>query len=203
MIQISKENRAAYVMFERKAEEDRAATEAHGRYMTKDVDYAILTPIGSKDRIPREVKSWFKDLEQKAREERIPREWVQQYKAAYEAWLKGEEVPLNGTPIKEWSVLKPSERQRILGATIYTVEDLAQINDEAAKSIGMGAFELRTKAQKWLAAAESTGVVVTENSDLRGQINQLKRENVQLLEQNEQLKSENESFAAKLALTEA
>lgn len=193
-----REDRPSYVVFERQPVEDRDRSLAEGRYMTKDVDFAIITPIGSKDRIPREVSSWLSNMEQQVREERMPRQWYQQYKDAYEAWKRGEEVPLNGTPIKGWSLIGPAQQKNILGANVRTVEDLAQANDEALLRIGMGAVELKMQAQTWLKTAKDVGSVVKSNTVLEARITTLERDNKSLRTQNDELRSENALLVARL-----
>lgn len=184
-----REERPSYVTFERKQIEDRARSVAEGRYIAQDVDFAIITPIGSKDRIPRQVDDWLKQLEQQAREGRIPQQWVGQYKSAYEAWKRGEEPPLAGTPIKGWALLSPAQQANVIGANILTVEDLAQANDEAQRRIGMGSLELRDKAIAWLKAAKDLGPVTQENAAMRVELRTL-QEQVNRLEQLNKQQSE-------------
>lgn len=191
-----KEQRPSYVVFERRPVEDRAASLQNGRFMTKDVDFAIITPIGSKDRISREVTEWFTALEQNVREERIPANWLPQYRAAYDAWKKGEEIPLNGTPIKGWTVLSPSQQANVIGADIRTVEDLAQVSDEAMRRIGMGALELRDKAQAWLKAAAGPGIAAQEVSSLKAKNRQLEMQVKNLEETIQDLKNELQALTA-------
>lgn len=197
-----REQRPSYVVFERRAIEDRAASMANGRYMTKDEDFAVITPIGSKDRIPRLVKEWFINLDQQVQEDRLPAAWRDQYKAAYAAWKRGEEVPLSGTPIKGWAVLSPSQQQNILGADIRTVEDLAQANDEAMKRIGMGALELKEKAQAWLKSAGSAGVVAQESAGLKAKNRAQETHILSLTQQIADLKLELETLSSQLASRE-
>lgn len=66
------EARPPYVMFETRAVEDRAASLEKGHYVTRDVDYAIITPMGSKDRTERVIKEWFDQLQQQVAEGRFP-----------------------------------------------------------------------------------------------------------------------------------
>jgi hypothetical protein len=195
-----REQRPSYVVFERKGVEDRAASLAQGRYMEKNIDFAIITPIGSKDRIPREVNDWFKTLDQQAREERIPKEWPTQYRAAYEAWKRGEEIPLQGTPVKGWAVLSPAQQANVISANVLTVEDLAQINDEGIKRIGMGALELRDKAIAWLKSAAGHGVATQENAALHARIRQLEANTEVLVGQVRDLRAENESLMKELSI---
>lgn len=169
-----RQERPPYVTFERKPQEDRNATISQGRYMTRDVDFAIITPIGSKDRIPKQVDDWFKELEVMVQEERMPAAWLDQWRQAYAAWKRGEELPVNGTPIKGWQMLSPSQQANVIGANILTVEDLAQATAEAQQRIGMGAIELKQKAEAWLKAASGPGALAAENAALRGENARLK-----------------------------
>lgn len=196
-----KESRPSYVNFERRPIEDRNASIAQGRYMTKDVDFVVITPIGSKDRIPRQIDEWFTQLDQQVREERIPLDWAQQYKRAYEAWKTGQEIPLNGTPIKGWGLLSPAQQANVLGADIRTVEDLAQMSDEAMKRIGMGALELREKAQAWLRSAGSQGKMAQEAAGNQAKIRQLEKQIESLTSQNADMKLELETLSTSLKAT--
>lgn len=164
-----------------------------------DVDFVIITPIGSKDRIPRRVSEWFTQLDQQVTEERVRPSHVQQYKDAYAAWKRGEEIPLAGTPIKGWPVLSPAQQQNILGADIRTVEDLAQVNDEAMKRMGMGSLELKEKAQAWLKQASGPGVVAQEVGALKAENRQLRSQVDSLTRQIGDMKLEMETLGAQLA----
>jgi hypothetical protein len=186
-----REQRPSYVRFEKRAVEDRVASMALGHYMTKDVDFAIITPIGSKDMIPREAEGWLASLEQQAREERIPKQWVVQYKEAYAAWKRGEELPVSGTAVKGWPVLSPAQQANVIAANVRTVEDLAQANDEAMRRIGMGGVEMKQKAEAWLKAAKNLGGVTQEISALKQENITLKATLKQLEEQNQSLRQEN------------
>jgi len=110
------------------------------------------------------------------REERIPLKWAQEYKESYTAWKRGEEIPLNGTPIKGWSVLSPSQQANVIAANVRTVEDLAQANGEAVARIGMGGMELRQKAEAWIKAAKDVGITVQENIALKAKVSTLEEQ---------------------------
>ena len=159
--------RPPYVSFETKAIEDRAASIDAGYYKTMDVDYALITPQGSKDRIERNVADWFANMEQQVAEGRFPREWLSAFKESHKAWKEGREMPLNGTPILTWPVLSPSQSKAVIDARIRTVEDLASANEEAISRIGMGGRSLKDKAVSWLSAASGNGKVTEELSALR------------------------------------
>lgn len=183
-----KDARPSYVKFERKAVEDRTASLAAGHYVAKDVDFAVITPQGSKDKIERVVADWFVQMQQQVKEGRLPEDWFQQYKAAYGYWQKGQEPPLNGTPIRGWTVLSPAIQENVIHANILTVEDLAQINDEAVRRIGMGALDCKEKAIAWLKAAAGPGKLTQEMAALQVRMNELASTNERLLTDNKEMK---------------
>lgn len=186
-------DRPAYVRFETRAVEDRAASIAAGGMKTKDVDYVVITPVGTKDEIPRVVSEWLSHLKVQVQQERLPDEHRVHYNKCYEAWKAGQELPVEGTPLRIWPVISPSQLANCLSANVRTVEDLASMNGEAATRIGMGAVELKQKAEAWLKGAKDIGVVVqmnsaltTENARLKGEVAGLQKK---LDEANAALKS--------------
>lgn len=162
-----KEDRPSYVRFEKRPVEDRALSIANGHFTTSDVDFAVITPHGTSDEIPRVVKDWFTYLDQSAREDRIPKKFVDYYKECYEHYLKGEETPLQGTPIKDWPPLSPAQRTNLIAVRVYTVEDLAAANEATLGLMGMGARELQQKAENWLKSSTDLGKITEEISALQ------------------------------------
>lgn len=170
------EARPPYVRFERRAEEDRAASLAAGHYVAVDVDYALITPMGSKDTIERRVLEWLPQLEQQVREERFRSSWLSAYRESYAAWKEGREIPVEGTPIMSWPALSPAQVQGVLNARVRTVEDLASANEETLQRLGMGGRALKQRAVEWLAASKDVGKIAeraaaleTANADLTAQ----------------------------------
>lgn len=181
------EARAPFVMFETRAVEDRAATLSNGRYTTRDVDYVLITPAGSKDQIERVVEEWFAQLERDAKNGRYNPEWLNRYKAGYREWKAGNELPLDGTPIKTWTVISPAQRANLITWKVMTVEDLAACNEDVIMRLGMGGRTLKKLAQDWLTSAKDVGQVALQlnslqqqNEDLRAQIANLQAKNTQL-----------------------
>lgn len=145
-------DRPPYVQFERREIEDRNATEAAGAYRGKDIAFAIITPMGSKDRYEQIAEEWFVKLEQQVREGRFPPEWLGAYKTAYAAWKEGLELPVDGTPIRNWPLLSPAQVRLLTDLRVRAVEDLAAANEELMMRLGMGGRALKAKAVEFLAA---------------------------------------------------
>lgn len=184
---LGRKDRPAYVRFERIAVEDVAATKAKGHYISKDIDYAFITPPYSKDVFKKKAAEWFSDLKSDINNGRLPEEWRDNYLKQYEAWKKGEELPLNGTPIKGWGVISPAQQETLIRMNILTVEDLRAINDEGIKRIGMGALDLKNKAAAWLDQLNDKGPLTIKVASLEADINNLKISNETLVRQNQEL----------------
>lgn len=169
------QDRPPYVTFEQRAVEDRAATEEAGHYVARDVIYAIITPMGSKDKIEKVAEEWFKQLRQQVQEGRFLLEWLKGYELAYGDFKEGRETPLNGTPILGWNVVSPALQKTIVdGAGIRTVEDLAVANESAIMLLGIGGRGLKQKAQAWLDSSKDTGTITLELEKLRQGMEELK-----------------------------
>jgi len=179
MVQAAEE-RPPFVCFEVRAIEDRDATIAAGHYVTKDVDYALVTPRGSKDRVERIVAEWFPMLRQEAANGRFPLPWVTAIESGYADWKAGRETPIVGTAIKNWPVISPSQVIMMQQLGIRSVEDLASANEELITRIGMGGRALVQQAVSWLASSTDIGKVTAEISSLKVVNESLLRENTEL-----------------------
>lgn len=166
-----REERPAYVVFEARPVTDKKASLEAGMNVSVDQDWALVTPPYSKDRVEQKVATWFNNLAFNAKNGRIPQAWVEMYQKQYDAWKEGQEIPLNGTPVKNWAIPSPAQTKNLLAAGMKTVEDLALCNDEGLRRLGMGGIELRNKAKAFLASASS---VVEENAALKTEVGQLK-----------------------------
>lgn len=185
-----------YVVFEAAVEEDREASLAAGYYIPRDVDFAVITPAGSKDRIPKRVDEWFAMLSEQSREGRFPSNWLSAYREAYRAWKEGRELPISGTPIRNWPIPTPSQRKLCEDAHVQTVEQLASANEETIALLGMGGRALCQRAKDYLEAKGDAGKLSAEMEILRRNNEDLKATNVELSEKLKKLSSQMEDLLA-------
>jgi hypothetical protein len=195
-----RDDRPAYVRFERVAVEDVAATLAAGHYVAKDVDMALITPPYSKDVMKYKVKAWFDILEQDVRNNRMPQAWLDRYKEAYAAFQKGQDIPLTGSPIKGWGLISPAQQETLIKMSVLTVEDLAAMNDEGIKRVGMGAIDLKNKAKAWLLQLKDTGALVLQMADLQ---KKFANQEATIVTQNEKIETMKRELAFHSATGEA
>lgn len=163
------DDRPPYVEWRRVPVEDREASLLAGRYVAKDVDIAVVMRPGSRDTVEKDVQTFFSDWDARVRNKQCPPEWPRAWRQSYEAWKAGEELPVNGTPIKGWALLSPAQQQNLIAAKVLTVEDLAALPDQELQVVGVGATGIREQARSWLKAADQ-GKLAAENADLRQKV---------------------------------
>lgn len=187
--------RPPYVTYELRAVEDRSAS-MEGRMAFKDVAYALITPMGSKDRFERVVSEWFVQLEKDVQNGRFNPGWLRNFRAQFHAWQNDQEAPIDGTPLKMWPLATPGQIKSMTDLRLRSVEDLAAANEEVIHRLGMGGRTLVQKARDFLEASKSSvpleelSRVKAENETLRTDIGELRGQVKDLLAVVGQLKPE-------------
>jgi hypothetical protein len=78
---------------------------------------------------------------------------------AYEAWKKGEETPLNGTPLFAWAGVPREMIEQLKKVNIFTVEDLADFPDHNVSKVPIPALrEWRARARAYREAQSTSDV---------------------------------------------
>lgn len=143
--------RPPYVEFEVRPVEDRNASIREGRYIAKDVIFALVTPSGSKDRVERIATEWLAHIAEEARKGRFNQSWVDYYQSGYQRFKEGQEIPEFGTALRQWPGISPAQLKMLTDINIRTVEDLASATEEAVSHMGMGSRALIQRAKEFLA----------------------------------------------------
>jgi hypothetical protein len=171
------DNDRPYVTFSTVTEEDHRASREQGKVVLRDVHYAHVTGKGGKDTTKHKLPGWWDLLGPQVASGRLKPEWVELWKRGFEKYLEGKEVPAEGTPILGWGLIPGSMQETIIRANIRTVEDLATAPADALSRIGMGAVELKRRAEAWVAQhkdkeglAVKMAAVQQENDGLKDQL---------------------------------
>lgn len=164
--------------FYKEAVEDKVATKEQGRAVFKDQEFIEIRTAGNpKNAVVSKVKDEHK----------------QRFAAAYEAFKRGEEAPVEGMPIEEWGVITRSRAQELKAAEIRTVEALAELPDSRIKVLGPGGRELMKKAKAFLdvsADKKAAMKYATENEKLKEEVTLLKGQLEEMNKAIEQLKGD-------------
>lgn len=150
------------------------ASEKEGRPIFEDREFVSIIPIGDpKTVVVREASTNDR--------ERFPEEYAQ--------FKKGEAARPTGTLLSEWPPLRPAQIKMLEYLNIFTVEQLAEIDDLAKQRIGMGANELVILAKAFVAKAKDNAIpqaLAAENARMKDEMAQLR---AQMAEMAEMIKS--------------
>jgi len=163
----SRNGKPAYIQFHTEARQLIAESKAQGRYVARDVDMVTVRQIGATDSVVFKVEQWLEQNRIDVQGGRLDPGHAAKYEESYKRWKAGQEMPVDGTPIKTWPVISPAQVEVLLRSGIRTVEDLSDLNDEGLRKIGMGAVEMKQKAKAWMLASQDKGKLTQEMATLQ------------------------------------
>ena len=132
------QDKTLLVKFYYKNVQDKTASKREGRPIYREKEYIDIKLPGSRDGAARPASPADKH----------------RFQAHYEAFKARIEMPVSGTPLKEWPMITGSLVEEMSFMNIKTVEQLAELNDALAGRF-MGAMGLKAKAQAWLDRAKN------------------------------------------------
>tara|TARA_R110000751_G_scaffold271365_2_gene371282 strand:- start:122953 stop:123696 length:744 start_codon:yes stop_codon:yes gene_type:complete len=105
--------------------------------------------------------------------------YAQLHKAPFEAFKAGTVFEGSGTPLCELSFLNAAKVKELQALNVYSAEALAALDGANLQRLGIGARELKDKAQAWLECAAGSADVtrlVGENAELKDQMAALQKQ---------------------------
>ena len=169
MLQGQQQPSRVYVKFFTKPKQDVKKSAEEGRPIFLELPYIeIRTPGDKKTVISRPVRDEDK----------------QKFYQQWEAFERGLDQPLDGTPLSEWPAVTRSQVEELKHFGVMTVEHLAALSDTNAQKF-MAINALRQKARDWLAAAEGNAPISkleAENDTLKNQIGAMQDQIDQLIQ---------------------
>ncbi|MBI1425785.1 MAG: hypothetical protein GC149_20355 [Gammaproteobacteria bacterium] len=144
---------AVYPQFENRAVRDEEASVKAGREVLKDEDWVVLV-IDQNTQIPKRVEHWLKQIELDVINGRMTSDLAGRYKAMYDHWKAGKEIPLEGMDIRQWPQATRATAENLIRQGIRTVEDLAEAPEAILQRIGAGARDLQSRAKAYLEASD-------------------------------------------------
>lgn len=157
-----------FVQFFVKARKNNAKSETEGKPAFDNVEYVrILLPGDKNTEVIRPAHDG--DRERFARQ--------------YAAFQAKRDQAMEGTPIEQWPVMDPATVEMCKEVKLFTVEQIAGLNDQQIQKLGMGFRELQKKAKAFLAFAKDTALpqkqaaeierLAADNADLKRQLAEL------------------------------
>ncbi len=80
---------------------------------------------------------------------------IEEFPVEWARWEQKKTNLIQGTPIEAWPILSDTQRAEFRALNIFTIDQFANLADEAANRI-MGFNELRTKARAFIMAAKDS-----------------------------------------------
>lgn len=170
-----------YIDFFEMAIEDRLGTVEAGAPKYKDVHFVRIHNPGGKDVFEKEVDTYLKESRDPDMKAKVSR--------AYDDWKGKRDPEVDGIRLKDIPLLTAAECKNLAEVKILTVEDLAAVDENGLKTIGMGGRNLKRKAQDYLKAANDTGKMVQKMSNMSEEMKNLKDKLDELEETNALLKA--------------
>ena len=137
--------RPPYVSFEVKLSKIGKPASKPATTSPKDVVYAIVTPVGSKDRIPRVASEWLAMLAEQVQQQRFPGEWLNAFHGL-QGLLRRSRSPAERYRVARLACDQPGTTCcKLFNFSVRTVEDLAVANEETLSRLGMGGRALGSK----------------------------------------------------------
>lgn len=149
-----------YAKFYVRPEQDEEKSAKEGRPVFKDVEYIeIITAGDAKDVRRRPVREADK----------------YRFREAYSKFREGDQDQLVGTPISEVTWISAAIREELHFAKVRTVEQLAELNDQACGRLP-GMYDMKRKAAQWLQKANDSAPFTAlhkENEELKSRLEAL------------------------------
>ena len=137
--QQAEQDKKLLVKFYQKAKQDQTKSAEQGRPVFKELEYISIKVPGQRGSgVTRPAT--FRD------KQRFPRH--------YSAFQQRVELPQEGTPLAEWSLVTRSMAEEMAFSNIKTVEHLANMSDTIASGF-MGGQMFKAKANEWLSRAKA------------------------------------------------
>ena len=99
---------------------------------------------------------------------RVTQEHKDRWPKEYDAFRKGEEIAVHGTPLEQWSILKRSQVLELKALGFVTVDQLAEMNDHAMQRIPMYGRRLKELAGAFIDDARAAAKACAKGGGLSG-----------------------------------
>lgn len=177
--------RMPHVRFYTEAVEQR---DKDGHLTSKDVYFAEVTPAGGRDSTIKIVDDWLAQLQAQSHTRGAfdaasghYQDWFDRLSKAFAAFKQGNSLDVDGTSIKSCAAFTKADIANCVRMKIFTLEQLAEANEETLGNIGTGSRSLKNTAIKILGAGDSVKLA-EENTALRVRMTELEEKMKTMIE---------------------
>lgn len=146
---------------------NRAETEKKGRPIHDQVEYIEIIVAGDRNsKVNRPVREDDKY--------RWPQHW--------QAFKSGEKMPIQGTPLEQWTQLGVDQVADLKSLGILTVEMLADLSDDQVQNYGLGGHKLRELAQGYIEKSQDAALPQHQAAEISRQQEKITEQEDQITE---------------------
>ncbi len=203
---VTPEDNPPVIRFEKESIEDVEATEkANDGYVRyREIEKVYISARGdNKCEVPYEANDWVEKLKWRHRNKLISENYFEYCKDRLSRWRKGQAEPVAGTPLKEWTMEAEHLKRMAMDLGYQTVEQVAEMTEDAMNTIGMGSRMMKKKAIKWLEADKSVGATAQKVLRLEREAEAHKRREEKQTELLSNFQAKLQDLEAKLAKKDA
>jgi len=113
------------------------------------------------------VHPWLDKLADRLKNKNISKDYHDYCVKAYNNWKQGLDMPIDGFPLVDWRGAPEDVKKKAMDLGLNSVEQVADMTEEAMKNIGMGASSMRNKARAFIAEASDPEKNAAEVESLR------------------------------------
>lgn len=155
-----------------------------------DVEIPVTEKVEEEVRTRVTIHPWIDQLRDKLKNGFITEDYFDYCKRALDRFMQSETAEINGVPLSDWRGVTEAMKKKAIDLGILSVEDVAEMTEDAMQAIGVGAREMKRKAKAWLDANDAPQVAAQRMINLE-EDNEAMRE--QLAEMHALLKAQAEA----------
>lgn len=164
-----------HVTFFIEAEKNERKSAEEGRPIFEDKEFVRIKFVGDKHNELVAPAHSFGSMKHPETNERLT--YAQQFWKHYEAFQRDAEQRGEGSPLEELGISQ-SKIKELNASNVYTVEGLAGLDGTLLQKLGMGARDLKTKAEQYLAKSRDNAgfnKLEAENAELRARLERMEQ----------------------------
>jgi len=158
-------------VFKIHSRENRRETLKAGRPIFNDIEVVEMRIPGDRERVIIQPAHHVWRYQQGQ-----PLTFAMRFADQYRRFREGGQQLHSGTPLSQMPDIPQRKVLELKALSVFTVEQMANIEGQPLKALGMGAVELKRKAQEFLDRASGAGSaarLTQENADMRKQLEAL------------------------------
>lgn len=161
-------------------------TKSETPFIAKDVKWVEEITDGKTVHKKVVIYPWIDQLDEKLKDNQCSGKFHESCVSRFKKFEATGEILVEGTPIATWNQITPAQQKQVMNAQILSVEQLAEATEEAMTEIGMGARELKKKANTYLNSHNKDSEVIKAQDkrilDQAEQLSELEKKIAELIE---------------------